>query len=45
MNTTHTLRRGIVGLTTAVLVSGGLGLAGLALAGTAQAPAHLVPRG
>jgi hypothetical protein len=38
MNTTHALRRGIVGLATAVLVSGGLGLAGLALAaGTAQA--------
>jgi hypothetical protein len=38
MNTTHTLRRGIVGLATIVLVSGGLGLAGLGLAaGTAQA--------
>ena len=30
--TTHTLRRGIVGFTTAVLVSGGLGLAGAAQA-------------
>jgi len=37
MNSSHTLRRGIVGLATAVLVSGGLGLASLALAGTAQA--------
>jgi hypothetical protein len=38
MSTTHTLGRGIVGLATTVLVSGGLGLAGLGLAaGTAQA--------
>ena len=37
MNTTHIVKRAIVGLTTAVLVSGGLGLAGLGLAGTAQA--------
>lgn len=37
MNTTDVVKRGIVGLTTAVLVSGGLGLAGLGLAGTAQA--------
>ena len=29
MTSTHTLRRGIVGLATAVLVSGGLGWAGL----------------
>lgn len=33
MNTTDILKRGIVGLTTAVLVSGGLGLAGTAQAG------------
>ena len=40
MNTTHNLRRGIVGLATTLLVSGGLGLAGLGLgAGTAQAAA------
>ena len=37
MNTTHILKRGIVGLIATVLVSGGLGLAGLGLAGTAQA--------
>jgi hypothetical protein len=38
MTSTHTLRRGIVGLATTVLVSGGLGLAGLGLvAGTAHA--------
>jgi hypothetical protein len=38
MNSTHTLRRGIVGLATTLLVSGGLGLAALGLgAGTAQA--------
>jgi hypothetical protein len=38
MNTTHTLRRGIVGLATTVLVSGGLGLTALGMgAGTAQA--------
>ena len=37
VNTTHILKRGIVGITTAALVSGGLGLAGLGLAGTAQA--------
>jgi hypothetical protein len=35
--TTHIVKRGIVGLTTAVLVSGGLGLTGVGLAGTAQA--------
>jgi hypothetical protein len=47
MNATHTLRRGIVGLTTAVLVSGGLGLAALGPGvGTAQAvagPFHWCP--
>ena len=37
MNTTHILKRGIVGLTATALVSGGLGLAALGLAGTAQA--------
>ena len=38
MNTTPNMKRLIVGLTTAVLVSGGLGLVGLELAaGTAQA--------
>jgi len=38
MNTTHALRRGIVGLATTLLVSGGLGLAALGLgAGTAKA--------
>ena len=38
MNTTHKMKRVVVGLTTAVLVSGGLGLAGLELAaGTAHA--------
>jgi|SRR5271156_749899 len=38
MNTSDTLRRGIVGLATTVVVSGGVGLAGLGLgAGTAQA--------
>jgi hypothetical protein len=37
MNSTHTPRRGIIGLATTVLVAGGLGLASLALAGTAHA--------
>jgi hypothetical protein len=37
MNTTHTLGRVVIGLTTAVLVCGGLSLAGLGLASTAQA--------
>src|SRR6185369_11835998 len=37
MNTSHVLKRGIVGLTTAVLVSGVMGLAALGLAGTAHA--------
>ena len=47
MTTTRTFRRGIVGLTTAVLVSGGLGLAAVGPgAGTAQAvagPYHWCP--
>ncbi|PXW99578.1 hypothetical protein [Mycolicibacterium moriokaense] len=44
MKTTHTLRREIVGLATTVLVSGGLGLAGLGLAaGTAQADTSSSP--
>jgi hypothetical protein len=47
MNATHTLRRGIVALTTAVLVSGGMGLAALGPGvGTAQAiggPYHWCP--
>jgi hypothetical protein len=37
MDTTRTLRRRIVGFTMAALASGGLGLTGLTLAGTAQA--------
>ena len=38
MNTTHSMKRLVVGLATSVLVSGGLGLAGLGLAaGTAHA--------
>jgi hypothetical protein len=36
MDTIHMLKRGIVGLTAAVLVSGGVGLAGLGLAGPEQ---------
>ena len=51
MTTTHNMKRLIVGFATGVLVSGGLGLAGLGLAGgTAQAdpqspgPYQCVPR-
>ena len=41
MNTTHNMKRLVVGLTMAVLASGGLGLAGLDLAaGTAHAGAY-----
>lgn len=45
MTTNHTMKRLVVGLTTAVLVPGGMGLAGLELAaGTAQAsPGHWCP--
>jgi hypothetical protein len=43
MNTAHILKRGIVGLTTSVFLSGGLVSGGLTLAGPAQAGPPLPP--
>ena len=45
MNTTHTVKRGIVGLTTAVLMFGGLGPGHFGASRYRPGPAHLVPRG